>query len=182
MRWALILFVLSGCEMYFGGPDDDPDHSGPVRPDPDNSVDAGAAPTPDCGVVPEPTGMCAATVSLVLTQQMSAIVPVTLDTTGVTLCVRLDSSAMTHPTYFEAHTPEENGSVPSFGVAIYDANGTLIEDGYDAQLNNKTYATAGLDYWKLQWSQSVHYVKVHAWSRGPAQATQLQLSFYQVLD
>ena len=106
-------------------------------------------------------------------------VPITLDRAGATLCIRLDTMAMTHPTYFDAQTPQEAGPPSSFGLTLYDAEDRVLAAGYDAQLPSmQTYAT--VSYTVM--TRGILFVKLHAWARQSTQATRLDLALYQILD
>jgi len=170
MRHVAILVLLVGCSRYFGGDDE-------AKPDP-IPPDAAVEPPPDAPV--QPSGAtCPADVSLALAGTMYAQVPITLDQAGTTLCIRLDTTAMTHPTYFDAQTPQEAGPPSSFGITLYDAEDHLLAAGYDAQLPSmQTYATVSYS----PMTKGILYVKVHAWARQGTHATRLDLSLYQILD
>ena len=167
-RW-LALALLSGCTLYFGGPED--------------VGEPGSAPEPEAirpdAAVPRPQGTCAFDVSLSLVDNMFTSIPLTLDHAGTTLCVRLDTTARTHPTYFDVQTPMEPAQPSSFGLTLHEPDGQLIASGYDAPLTTgQTYATVAYEVT----TNGILYVKVHAWARTGAQATQLKLGLFQILD
>jgi len=161
MRHVAILVLLVGCSRYFGGDDE-------ANPD--------AA--PDATIQPS-SATCPADISLALGGTMYTQVPITLDRAGATLCIRLDTMAMTHPTYFDAQTPQEAGPPSSFGLTLYDAEDRVLAAGYDAQLPSmQTYAT--VSYTVM--TRGILFVKLHAWARQSTQATRLDLALYQIID
>lgn len=174
--FALVLAVLAiglgGCTRYFGGPGGDDTPIG---------IDAGSGPLPDALVAPPPA-MCTPTVTLALGSHMFDMLQnVTLTEAGSTFCIRLDSTARTHPTYFDAQTPMQAGTTTVYGLAIYSADDQLLATGYDAPLTTtpkQTYQTVEIDIDKNE----VRDVKLVAWSRSGSQTTTVSLSLYQILD
>lgn len=164
-RVWLALALLGGCSTYFGddGPDDPP------------SVPDARVTEPDAEIPQPPPGACAHDLSLALIDNEYLIQPITLDAAGTTLCMRLDTTHRTHPTYFGVQTSVEPGPPPSFGVAIHEVNGQLLSTFYPCV---SSYAWA---QYEVQ-VNAVFYVKVVAWSRGGPQATELQLHLTQIQD
>ncbi|HTL33518.1 MAG TPA: hypothetical protein VL326_10350 [Kofleriaceae bacterium] len=177
MKGLALVFAVAvasgGCTRYFGGPTGD-----------DDSVigaDAGSAPQPDALVSPPPA-TCSPTLTLALGSHMFDMFEnVTLTEAGTTYCIRLDTTARTHPTYFEARTPMQMGTSTVYGLALFSADDQHLATGYDAPLvitPKQTYQTVEIDIDK----NAVFDVKLVAWSRSGSQTTTLSLSLYQIID
>ena len=169
-RLALIASLLPGC-WYFGPSDDD-------STEPDKDIPPDAFIWPDAL---EPSyGTCPPDVSLALATDMYKSMPITFDAAGSSkLCIRLDTTAMTHPTYFDARTPYEPGPPAEFALALYDTSDQLLAVNYDAELPSmQTYATVSFQLV----TPRIVYVKLLAWSKNGAPSTQLELGLYQILD
>ncbi len=189
--WLFVAVPLAGCETYFGGGGDD-DPSDDWR----THADAGSGGWSDtdggtywgglhCGYQPDPLevmppGACARSLSLSLGTHMSEdLAAVPLGTAPSTFCITLDTLGRTHPTYFDASTPEESGPRSQFAFALYRPGGELLCAGYDAPLTTgDTFAVVSLDIRDT----AVFDIKLVAWARDAAATTTISMDLYQVLD
>jgi hypothetical protein len=187
MRGLFLLAALGGCETYFGGGDDVEDRWAPDAGSGWSDIDGGGYEWSGlhCGYQPTPIevmppGACTQSLSLRIGTDMSEILPaVSLGTTPSTFCITLDTTLRTHPTYFDAQTPEEPGPRSKFAFAVYRPNGELVCAGYDAPLTTgDTYATVGIDIR----DNAVFEIKLVAWARDAPGTTQISMGLYQVLD
>lgn len=139
------------------------------------AVDAAA----DAPVVVAP-GACTETRTFSLSGTGSEYIEsVTLTTTPVTYCLTLDTTARTHPTYFDAMTETEPGPASRFALSLYDADGDLLSPGYDADLvTMETYATVHIEIHEA----AVFDVRLVAHARESADTTPLWLGIYQIQD
>ncbi|HSD88716.1 MAG TPA: hypothetical protein VLB44_14405 [Kofleriaceae bacterium] len=118
-RWLLLSVVAgAGCATEPGEPPATGDH-----PPVDGTLSPAAV----------PAGDCAQTVSLYgMGGSQPAIVPLSLSTAGVTLCLELDGRDNIQVAHFAANTPNEMAETSSFVLSLYEADGTtLIRTGWD---------------------------------------------------
>lgn len=164
---------LGGCTRYFGGPTGDDDSP--------TGLDAGSAPVPDALVSPPPA-TCTPNLTLALGAHMFDMLDnVALTPAGTTFCIRLDTTARTHPTYFEAQSPMQLGTTTVYGLALFSADDELLQTGYDADLTTtpkQTYQTVQIEIEE----NLVFDVKLVAWSRSGSQTTTLHVALYQIQD
>jgi len=73
--------------------------------------------------------------------------PITVDTTGIDICLSLDARDNLIVAHFAAGTQYETAASSSFELALYDGNGTLVRDGWDVAFGSTpTTAFANLEY------------------------------------
>jgi len=73
--------------------------------------------------------------------------PVTTDATGIDICLSLDARDNLVVAHFAAGTTYESAASSSFELALYDANGMLMRDGWDVSFgSNPTTTFANLEY------------------------------------
>ena len=70
-----------------------------------------------------------------------------LDTQGVTLCLTLDATDNLVVGYFGADSGRETGSISTFAMSLFAADGTLLRDGWDVTFGSSPPTTfASIEY------------------------------------
>jgi hypothetical protein len=136
MRGTWLCIVLAACAS---------DTDGVISPpgnDPQFEIGEPAA-------IHEP-GECAHDIALYgMTGNASAtpVGPLTVDATGIDICLSLDARDNIWVAHFAAGTEYETGGSSSFELALYDANGNLMRDGWDVSFGGSPPKTfANLEY------------------------------------
>lgn len=96
-----------------------------------------------------PAGDCAQSLSLygMTGSATPTRVPLSLGTTGVTLCLALDGTDNIQVAHFAANTPYEMADTSSFLLTLYDAGGNLMGNGWDVAFGTSpTTVFANLEY------------------------------------
>jgi hypothetical protein len=101
-------------------------------------------------VEPHVAGECAHNVALYgMTGNAAAtpVGPITVDATGIDICLSLDARDNIWVAHFAAGTEYENGKSSSFELALYDSDGNLMRDGWDVSFGSSPTTTfANLEY------------------------------------
>jgi len=71
--------------------------------------------------------------------------PLALDTQGVTVCLTLDARDNLVVGHFGADSGREAKTMSTFQLSLFDAQGTLLQDGWDVTFGGPT-TFAGLEY------------------------------------
>ncbi|HEX5064351.1 MAG TPA: hypothetical protein VFV99_33480 [Kofleriaceae bacterium] len=136
MRGWFCLFVLAACTGEPGG-------SRPTIDVPPLEIGG------DTEVTHEP-GECTYNVALYgMTGNANAtpVGPITVDTSGIDICLSLDARDNLVVAHFAAGTQYETAASSSFELALYDGDGTLLRDGWDVAFGSTpTTAFANLEY------------------------------------
>jgi hypothetical protein len=73
--------------------------------------------------------------------------PLTVDTTGIDICLSLDARDNIWVAHFAAGTEYESGASASFVLGLYDLDGNLLRDGWDVSFGSTPTTTfANLEY------------------------------------
>jgi hypothetical protein len=133
-----LVAILSGCSMYFGGDDAPSDPGGTFSPD------AGVFAQPDAAPSLPTPGDCREHFTLYgmdTTNGHVTLGPLALDTQGVTLCLTLDATDNIWVAHFGADTDREQTTTSSYQLTLFDAQGTLLQDGWDVTFGNSQPTT-----------------------------------------
>ncbi|HUS29047.1 MAG TPA: hypothetical protein VMZ53_11065 [Kofleriaceae bacterium] len=133
-RLGMVAAALVGCTN--GGSPASPDAAG-VQPD---------APA----LAPAVPGACHESITLYGldgTNGRKTVGPLALDTQGVTLCLTLDATQNIVVGHFGADSGREQAAASTFAMSLFDANGTLLRDGWDVTFGSSPPTTfANLEY------------------------------------
>ncbi len=101
-------------------------------------------------VVPHVPGECAHEVALygmTGTSEATPVGPLTVDATGIDICLSLDARDNIWIAHFAAGTDYESAASASVALGLYDRDGTLMRDGWDVSFGtNPTTTFANLEY------------------------------------
>jgi len=133
------MIALAGCASDTGGPPSQPSGDDNPLAEIGDPVEASHEP-----------GECAYSVALYgMTGNADAtpVGPITVDTTGIDICLSLDARDNLVVAHFAAGTTYESADSASFQLGLYDGNGTLLRDGWDVTFGSTpTTAFANLEY------------------------------------
>src|SRR5512143_2872070 len=166
-RWLLPSIVAAaGCAS-------DPAQPAGTGDDPKLDVDATFSPAA------VPAGDCTQTIALYgMGGSQPTTVPVSLTTAGVTLCLELDGRDNLQVAHFAANTPYETGDASSFLLALYDAGGTLMGNGWDVAFGTSpTTVFANLEYGMPR--GQITNVKLVVATRAGTQAADVSLYLFE---
>lgn len=139
MKWLGLVALLAGCDLYVG--DDGPAASSP---------DAAVASADAANIAPATPGTCRESVRLYGMDDTTGGVtfgPMSLDTTGVTLCLTLDATDNIQVGHFGAGTDREQKATSSYQMTLFDAQDHLLQDGWDVTFGGSPPTSFGnLEY------------------------------------
>jgi hypothetical protein len=107
--------------------------------------------------------------------------PVTLDTTGITICMTLDARNNGNLAHFSATTQYETANASSFELALFDASDASIEMGWDVAIGSSPATTfANLEH-SFERGQ-VYAVKLVARAKAAPAPAQIALRLFCPLE
>lgn len=170
-RFWLLGVLLVGCVV-------DEDHDGVAQPMADDLPDTQGS----VEQLPAPAaGPCAT--QLVLngmdaTGHPPPVGPLTIDTTGTTICLTLDATDNLWVAHFGASSDRVSSSASPYQITLMDANGHVLRDGWDVTFGSSAPTTfASVEYGVTK--GTMLEAKLHVRALSGVQTTSVGLSLFE---
>jgi hypothetical protein len=167
MRRGWLCIVLAACATEARDP------RSPPEQDPDVQLGEPAATH-----VPGDCAHQAALYGMTGNASATPIGPLTVDATGIDICLSLDARDNIWVAHFAAGTEYESAASSSFELALYDSDGNLMRDGWDVSFSTSTFANLEYGVTKGQIVSAVLWVRAKT---GTATST-VNLHLFEPLD